>query len=177
MKPEYAVMEAAFNLLKAAEQNQTELHNLIQKLESSSSLLEAKTREMNYSVSKAIKESVQDASIEIANNITKNISKANEKANAAADRLDKASKKSFFIFSMLHILFTVMNVLVLWFIFIKDITTRATLIEMQNNADELEKYADVYNCNEKKCVEIVGVKTGMISPKTKGELYYLKPSR
>lgn len=177
MKPEHAVMDAAWNLIKAAEMDQAELRNLLQKLESSSSLLEAKTRMMDYSISKAIKESVQEASVDIAKNITKDISKANEKANAAADRLDKASKKSFFIFSMLHILFTVMNVLVLWFIFIKDIPTRETLIEMQNNADELEKYADVYNCNEKKCVEIVGVKTGMISPKTKGELYYLKPSR
>jgi predicted PurR-regulated permease PerM len=176
MKPEYAVMEAAYNLLKAAEQNQSELRNLLQKLESSSSLLDTKTRTMDNTISNVIKGSVQDASAEIAKKITKDISNANEIANVAAERLDDASRKSFVIFSVLHLLFFVISVLVLWFFFMKDIPTREELIEMQNTADELEKYGDVYDCHGKKCVEISG-DSGLVSPKTKKKLYYIKPSR
>ncbi|WP_331344239.1 hypothetical protein [Cellvibrio sp. UBA7661] len=175
MKPEHAVMEAAYNLLKAAEQNQAELQNLLKKLDSSSALLETKSRAMDNTIANAIKTSVQDASIEIAKKITKDLFKANELANDAAERLDKASQKSFLIFSILHFVFFVMSILVLWFFFMRDIPTRGELIVMQNSADELKKYGDVYDCHGKKCVEIIG-DSGLVS-RTQGALYYLKPKR
>lgn len=174
MKSEHAVMQAAFNLLKAAEENQRQLRDLINNIESSSTMLESKTRTMDNTITTVINRSIQDATVEISKRITNDLSKANELANVAAERLDESSRKSFIIFSMLHILFFVLGVFVLWFFFMKDIPTREELMDMQNTANELEKYGYLYDCNGRKCIEIGG-DSGLVTRKTNEKLYYLKP--
>lgn len=66
MKQEFLLMDAAYNLLKAAEVNHNHLRDLIDKVDSSSSFLKAKTQSIDSTVSDAVDKSVNRSATEIS---------------------------------------------------------------------------------------------------------------
>jgi len=174
MKQEFSLMEAAYNLLKAAEVNHNHLRDLIDKVDSSSSLLKAKAQSIDSTVSDAIDKSVNRSAAEISKKIIEDLSHANKLATAAAERLDEASKKSFKILLVTQITFLILSVFVLWFFFMRNIPTRQEFLEMMNASEQLHKYGYVYDCGDKKCVEIEG-ESGYFVKNTNAKLYNVRP--
>lgn len=67
-----------------------------------------------------------------------------------------------------------LSVFVLWFFFMRNIPTRQEFIEMMSASEQLHKYGNVYDCGDKKCVEIEG-ESGYLIKNTNAKLYNLRP--
>lgn len=175
MSSEFTIVDAAYNLLKAAEKNTTELEDLLVKVNKTSEQLRNKTSDIEKTVSESIHSSIITSASKISSEVTQKLSDANEKAMNAADRLDSASRRTFLYLALLQLLFLIFGIVVLWFFFMRNIPTDKELKSLRATKDELEKYGNIYNCDEKKCLEIESTKSQYTTDHGRVHLYIIKP--
>lgn len=153
--------DAAANLLAASEKNEQRFLNAITSIEKTNrsvSRVESETK-------RAIKESTQNASSDIANKISEQLFKklehAHVKAEQAASRYEKASRYSVLKLSFIMLILLICVAISIWFLFIKDIPTineiyelRSEKAQLQAQIEKLNQYGHITSCNGKLCVSV-----------------------
>jgi hypothetical protein len=153
------LVDSSFNLLKASENSQEELKQLISDVYHKTKFLEETSKNIEDRISHAVNISSKASTEKIVNEILSNLSEAEKKAIRASDTYERAAKFSIFKIGFMFFLFFLMTGALLWLLFIP---TSNEIKELRSERDDLvsdvaqlKKFGNITTCgNNKLCIKV-----------------------